>query len=202
LTLGLIGSFAAPALASPRDDETELVGRIAGGDAAALRFLYRRISSRVMAIALRLLKDRAEAEDVVQETFLEVWKRAAQYEPARGGVAAWVVTIARSRAIDRLRAHGRSARAREGSLAEPHDEQAPAAPELAELRRDRERVQGALSTLPPEQRRVVELAYFDGMSQTEIAATTRDPLGTVKTRMRLAMTKLAEMLGGEAERAR
>ena len=199
MTLGLIISFAGSALLLPPDDDIKLLRRIADGDAKALRLLYRRISSRVMAIALRLLKDRAEAEDVVQDTFLEVWRRAVQYEPSRGGVSAWVVTIARSRAIDRLRAHGRSTRAKENSLSEPKEPHEPMGLELAEQRRDRERVLGALSHLPPEQRRVIELAYFDGLTQTEIAARTSDPLGTVKTRMRLAMAKLADLLGGELD---
>jgi RNA polymerase sigma-70 factor (ECF subfamily) len=148
-----------------------------------------------MAIAFRLLHDRAEAEDVVQETFLEVWKRAKQYEPERGGAAAWIATIARSRAIDRLRAHGRSARAVQGTAGEPKEPVEPTGLEMTAQRRDRERVLGALSSLPPEQRLVIELAYFDGMTQTEIAAHTREPLGTVKTRVRLAMAKLADLLG-------
>jgi RNA polymerase sigma-70 factor (ECF subfamily) len=197
VTLGLISSFVAPALAPGREDDRKLLGRIAGGDSNALRQLYGRVSDRAMAIALRLLKDRAEAEDVVQDTFLEVWKRAGQYEPARGGAAAWIVTIARSRAIDRLRAHGRSARAAQGTATEPPPPASPDGPELAAQRRDRERVLGAMSTLPPEQRHVIELAYFDGLSQTEIASRLKEPLGTVKTRVRLAMAKLADLLGDE-----
>jgi RNA polymerase sigma-70 factor (ECF subfamily) len=195
LTLGLIASFAGAAFASPREEDRRLLGRVAGGDADALRLLYRQVAARAMAIAFRLLRDRAEAEDVVQETFLEVWKRAGQYEPDRGGAGAWIATIARSRAIDRLRAHGRSARAAQGTLDERNDPVEPMGPELAEQKRDRERVIGALSSLPPEQRQVIELAYFDGMTQTEIAAHTKEPLGTVKTRVRLAMAKLADLLG-------
>src|SRR5439155_8728262 len=113
-----------------------------------------------------------------------------QYEPARGGAAAWIATIARNRAIDRLRAHGRSAKTAEGTLTEPPESVEPSGLELAAQKRDRERVLGAISTLPPEQRRVIELAYFDGLSQTEIASHTKEPLGTVKTRVRLAMAKL------------
>jgi RNA polymerase sigma-70 factor (ECF subfamily) len=201
LTLGLIASFAGSAFASPREEDRRLLGRIATGDAAALRLLYRQVSARAMAIAFRLLQDRAEAEDIVQETFLEVWKRAGQYEPERGGATAWITTIARSRAIDRLRAHGRSARAAQGTASEPADPAPPMGIELAVQKRDRERVLGALSSLPPEQRQVIELAYFDGMTQTEIAAHTREPLGTVKTRVRLAMAKLADLLGEEERSA-
>jgi RNA polymerase sigma-70 factor (ECF subfamily) len=196
VTLGLISSFVAPALMSGREDDRRLLGRIARGDSNALRQLYGKVSDRAMAIALRVLKDRAEAEDVVQDTFLEVWKRAGQYEPSRGGAAAWIVTIARSRAIDRLRSHGRSARAVQGNATEPPPP-SPDGPDLAAQRRDRERVLGAMSSLPAEQRRVIELAYFDGLTQTEIASLLQEPLGTVKTRVRLAMAKLADLLGDE-----
>jgi RNA polymerase sigma-70 factor, ECF subfamily len=201
LSLGFIISFVGPAVLSAREDDTTLLGRIADGDATALRSLYRRVSNRAMAIALRLLKDKAEAEDIVQDTFLEVWRRAAQYEPSRGGAAAWVVTIARNRAIDRLRAHARSAKKTRAQLDQPSVSSEPVGLELALQKRDRERVLGALLSLPPEQRYVIELAYFEGMSQTEIASHSREPLGTVKTRMRLAMAKLADLLGGEAEKA-
>jgi RNA polymerase sigma-70 factor (ECF subfamily) len=152
-----------------------------------------------MAIAFRVLRDRAEAEDIVQETLLEVWVRAGQYESERGGASAWIATIARSRAIDRLHANRRLARIMEGTLKEPTDPVPPTAFESAAQRRDRERVLGALSSLPSKQRQVMELVYFEGRTHTEIAAYTREPLGTVKTRVRLAMAKLADLLG---ERAR
>jgi len=153
-----------------------------------------------MAIAMRLLKDRAEAEDVVQETFVEVWKRADQYEPARGRAVARIATIARNRALDRLRARDRSARTAEGAVAERPDATAPLELERATQRSDRERVLRALSSLPPEQWQVIELAYFDGMTQSEIATPANIPLGTVKTRIRLGMAKLAKLLGDETER--
>ncbi len=161
-----------------------------------LRALYDACSGRVMAVALHMLRDRAEAEDVVQETFLELWRRAAEYDPSRGGREAWAVLIARSRALDRLRARGSAARAVERAAADP-PEPVPVPVELAEgLERDA-RVRRALAALPAEQRQAIELAFFGGLSQGEIAARTGAPLGTVKTRVRLAMEKLAAQLQGD-----
>jgi RNA polymerase sigma-70 factor (ECF subfamily) len=181
--------------------DRELLARIVARDMTALRALYDACASRAMAIALRLLHDRAEAEDVVQETWVEVWKRAAQYDERRGGVVAWVCTIARTRAIDRLRARGSAARAEASAGTDAVEDVAPAASELAESRQDQERVAAALAQLPPEQRRALELAYFDGLTQREIAERTGDPLGTVKTRVRLALRKLSELLSEPRGRA-
>jgi RNA polymerase sigma-70 factor (ECF subfamily) len=160
----------------------------------ALRVLYDEHVGRAMAIAMRVLRNEPEAEDVVQEAFLEVWRRAEQFDDRRGGVAAWVVTIARSRAIDRLRSTGTSSRAVEaasGALI-PTPEILPC--EQVERRRDELRVAAALDQLPPEQRQAIALAYFEGLSQSEIASRTGNPLGTVKMRVKLAMAKLAKLL--------
>jgi RNA polymerase sigma-70 factor (ECF subfamily) len=167
---------------------------MAQGDVEALRRLYDEHARRAMAIAMRVLRSQTEAEDVVQETFLEVWRRAEQFDNQRGGVAAWVVTIARSRAIDRLRSTGTTSRAIEtasGSLI-PAAELLPS--EQAERRRDEVRVAAALTELPPAQRQAIELAYFEGLSQSEIATRTGSPLGTVKMRVKLALGKLARLL--------
>jgi RNA polymerase sigma-70 factor, ECF subfamily len=187
--------WARPAAnASSRRKDRALLTRIARGDVAALRVLYNDHARRAMAVAVRVLRSESEAEDVVQETFLEIWRRAAQFDNQRGGAAAWVVTIARSRAIDRLRSSGTSSRAIEaasGSLV-PTAERLPS--EEAERRRDEVRVAAALGELPAEQRQTIELAYFEGLSQSEIAAKTGSPLGTVKMRVKLAMGKLAKSL--------
>ena len=162
----------------------------------ALRVLYDEHAGRAMAIAMRVLRNEPEAEDVVQEAFLEVWRRAEQFDDRRGGVAAWVVTIARSRAIDRLRSTGTTSRAVEaasGSLALIPTPEIPAC-EQVERRSDELRVAAALDQLPAEQRQAIALAYFEGLSQSEIASRTGNPLGTVKMRVKLAMAKLAKLL--------
>lgn len=176
-----------------------LLARMAGGDVEALRRLYNHHSRRAMGIAMRVLRNQTEAEDVVQETFLEIWRRAGQFDIDRGGAAAWVVTIARSRAIDRLRSTGTTTRAIEiasGTLM-PVAELLPS--ELAERRHDEVRVAQALGALPAEQRHAIELAYFEGLSQSEIASRTGSPLGTVKMRVKLALGKLARLLKPDDE---
>lgn len=192
-------AMAVAAVASPnpelQDRGRELVARAARGDRQALRRLYDLYSPAAMAIAFRMMKNRPVAEEIVQDAFVEVWRRAREYDASRGTVSAWVATIARTRALDRLRAEGRLSAAKEKAAAEP---EAPSvAPlELAVERQQRERVNAALQTLPAEQRTAIELAYFDGLTQREIAEKLGQPLGTVKTRVRLAMEKLAVVLVG------
>src|SRR5262252_364048 len=185
---------------SDRARDRELLERVARGDVTALRTIYDQHASRAITIAFRILRNREEAEDIVQETFLEVWRRAAQFDPGRGGAVAWVVTIARSRAIDRLRARTIAGRTI-ASASEDTDGLLPPPPPSpaveTERRRDERRVAAALGTLPAAQRRTIELAYFEGLSQSEIAVKTASPLGTVKMRVKLAMAKLAELLGDE-----
>jgi len=169
---------------------------VAAGDPAALRTLYDDHAPRAMAIALRMLHNPQEAEDVVQDTFLEIWRRARRFEGARGGAAAWVVSIARTRAIDRLRASRTSGVALEGTAA-TEDLMPMADPSLAgqtQGRRDQARVTTALAALPAEQRETIELAYFEGLSEAEIAAQTGTPLGVVKMRVNRAMKRLTELV--------
>jgi RNA polymerase sigma-70 factor, ECF subfamily len=208
MSKGLAGLLAPFAVASSPDRarareverDRELLHRAAGGDMGALRSLYKRHAGRALAVAQRILKDQTDAEDVVQETFLELWRRAAQYDHARGSAPAWIVTIARSRAIDRLRAAGSAARAVDGAAdagaRPPPPEPEPA--EAAERNAERERVGRALSELPAEQRQTIELAYFEGLSQREISLRTGSPLGTVKMRVKLAIAKLARLLKEDA----
>jgi RNA polymerase sigma-70 factor (ECF subfamily) len=171
-----------------------LLARISRGDAAALRVLYDRCSARALSLALRVLGTRSEAEEVVQETFVQVWRQAASYDASRGGAMAWIATIARSRALDRLRTRLAGDRA----VARSEEPDAPAAPspvELAAQRELRSQVMAALATLPQEQRSAIELAYYEGLSHSEIAERLGDPLGTVKTRVRLGLAKLTTLLG-------
>jgi RNA polymerase sigma-70 factor (ECF subfamily) len=180
--------------------DAELLRRMGAGDERALGELYDRWSSRVYALVFRLLRDRDDAEDVVEEVFWQAWRQAARYEQARGSASAWLIAIARTRALDRLRS---ASRRREAPLADERAEgAAPVAPVAAadgpavqvDAAERRTRVLAALAELPAEQREALELAYYEGLSQTEIADRTGQPLGTIKTRTRLALRKLRERL--------
>lgn len=179
-----------------------LVERMEAGDERALGELYDRHGRMAYALAYAIVGERADAEEVVADAFGQAWRTAAQFDPSRGSVPAWLATITRTRALDLQRARGRRARALD--RAARTDPQGLAAPlgsageapdrgtERDELRR---LVEGSLAELPEPQRRVIELAYFGGLSQSEIAAELGDPLGTVKTRMRAGMEKLRVVLG-------
>ena len=164
-------------------DERALSDRLAKGDRSALGELYSLHGSVVFAVVMRLVRDRAEAEELVQETFLEAWRRAEQYQPERANVAAWLVTIAKSRAIDRLRAR---------TTVERRDVSEPVKPadDVLDSARARSVVRARVAKLPTEQRTLLELAWDEGLSQSEIAAKTGLPLGTVKTRTRTALLTL------------
>lgn len=178
-------------------EDVALMRRIVEADETALGALYDRWVRSLYSLVLHLLKDPDEAEDVVEETFWQAWRKADSYEPSKGAVSTWLLTIGRRKALDRLRAKKRS---REEFMSSdravfadlPSSDPDPATDvERSELR---ERVRAALNELPDEQREALELGYFSGMSQSEIAEATGEPLGTVKTRMRLAMQKLREPL--------
>ena len=188
-----VGQAATGASAEAGED-ARVLAAVARGDRAGLRTLYERHAGRALAIALRIMHSRAEAEEVVQDTFLEVWRRAAQYDRSRGGAGVWIATIARSRAIDRVRARGTAERTASAAADEPRSE-ARGVLEEVEQRSARERIAAALGELPAEQRTAIELAYFEGLSQSEIAARTGDPLGTVKSRIRIALGRLASVFG-------
>jgi RNA polymerase sigma-70 factor (ECF subfamily) len=191
---GVVDESAASARGAAAD-EAALFARVVRRDASALRVLYDRHGAKAMAIAVRILHSSSEAEEIVQETFVEVWRRAPEYDRARGSASSWIAAIARSRAIDRLRSRGTADRTARDLAREP---EAPATSPLEDVehRRWRERIQSALGTLPDEQRAVLEQAYFEGLTQREIADKTGQPLGTVKTRVRLALEKLGQLLGG------
>ena len=180
--------------------DDSLMERMALGDGRALELLYDRYHVLVYSVALRVVRDEMLAEDVVQEVFVRLWRRPQSYDPARGRFLSWLMSVTRNRAIDEVRRVTRRLRIedrREDAAEQVRSTDRLDAPELAAAIGDERReVRAALATLPEAQRRVLELAYFDGLTQSEIAALTDTPLGTVKTRTRLAMDRLRQRLGG------
>lgn len=185
-------------------EDVALIRRMCDADETALGALYDRWVRSLYSLVFHLLKDADEAEDVVEETFWQAWRKASSYEPSRGAVSTWLLTIGRRRALDRLRAKGRrreESMTRDGSTMADMPSLAPDPSQAAEGEERRTLVLAALRELPTEQREVLELGYFQGLSQTEIAEATGQALGTVKTRMRLAMQKLREPLSMYRESA-
>jgi RNA polymerase sigma-70 factor, ECF subfamily len=170
----------------------ELIQRAATGDRSAFEDLYRRYARPVFGLALRRLGDRGRAEDAVQETFASVWRSAGSYKPERGPGAPWLYAVARNAIVDR-------ARARTETPADIPDEaaDAPGPPDRAEQSWVAWRVHRALEELPEREREVIGLAYWSGLSQSEVAEFLGIPLGTVKTRTRSALQHLSEILGDE-----
>lgn len=171
------------------------VDRTAGGDADALAVLYDRHARVVFSLAVRILGDPAEAEEVVQEVFAQAWRQAGRYDPARAPVVAWLLMMTRSRAIDRRRARQASPVADTRRGAPPDVPDAAALQDARVLSADQVgRLRRALLALPLAQRLPIELAYYEGLSQSEIAEQLEQPLGTVKTRIRLGLQKLREAM--------
>ena len=179
-------------------DDMALVRRLVDRHPEALGELYDRFAPLLLAITRRILGSAADAEEVLQEAFLQAWNQADRYDSSRSSVSTWLVLIARSRALDRLRQ--RQSRERTAAAAEAEPQAPDASARLDDnvlIRERRLRVRTALSGLPAEQKQVLELAFYEGLSQTEIAAKTATPLGTVKTRALLAMKKLRRDLRTE-----
>jgi len=178
-------------------EDVTLVHGMAAGDDRSLGALYDRWHAVVHGVVARVLRQPDDIEDVVEETFWQAWRQASRFDPARGAVQTWLLTIARSRALDRVRVLRRRRESPlEGDDGEVVVQQAaPGDPGLdAEASERRRIVAAALSELPAEQRETLELGYYGGLSQSEIAERTGQPLGTVKTRMRSAMQKLRSRL--------
>ena len=203
---------AAPVGAEPgqgravESEDEALVRRMAAGDDQALGVLYDRWHPVVHGVVSRMLRQADDVEDVVEETFWQAWRQASRFDRNRGAVQTWLLTIARSRALDRVRAlRRRHEEPLEGEDGQVVVEQAAEGDPGLEVEASERRrlVVAALSGLPAEQREALELGYFGGLSQSEIAERTGQPLGTVKTRMRLALQKLRsqlQVLGSEGER--
>jgi RNA polymerase sigma-70 factor (ECF subfamily) len=179
--------------------DLDLLERIKHGDSVALDALYKRYSSPVYSLVWKILQSPEEAEDVALDVFWQVWRQADRYDPSRGAPPAWIFTVARSRAIDRLRARRRRG-ARTVSFDDPAtrldplDEQA-APDDVVSYRQARDSVREAMTGLSPVQREAIELAFFRGLTHVEIAEKLGEPLGTVKTRIRQGLIRLRRALG-------
>jgi RNA polymerase sigma-70 factor (ECF subfamily) len=173
----------------------ELLGRVAQGDETAFGDLYDQMAPRVLGLVKRLLVDHAQSEEVTQEIFLEIWQSASRYEAQRGGASTWILTMTHRRAVDRIRSSqaGRDRDTKIGirDLAVEYDQVS----ETVETRIEHERVEKAMSRLTELQRQAISLAYYGGLSHSEVAERLRIPLGTVKTRLRDGMIRLRDELG-------
>ena len=177
-------------------DDREAIARVAAGDAAGLEALYDRYATLVYSLALRIVRNTSDAEDVTQEAFAQVWAHAKRFDAARGAVPTWLSVIARSRALDRLRrsaAAGAGASSPDGLDAIP--DPTPSVELIAASAEQVVAAREALAALPAEQRAVLELAYYEGLTQAEIAARTSTPLGTVKTRIRTGLQRIRDAMG-------
>jgi RNA polymerase sigma-70 factor (ECF subfamily) len=170
-------------------EDTALLARVGSGDQAAIASLFDRYSGVVYSVALRVLRDPGQAEDVMQDIFLQLWRKPEAFISGRGALAAWLVVVARNRAIDLLRRRRPTDSVDEVVLASTTDLASE-----AERNALIEKVRNILTGLPAEQKKSVEMAFFEGLSHTEIADRTGDALGTVKTRIRLALISLRKAL--------
>jgi RNA polymerase sigma-70 factor (ECF subfamily) len=187
-----LGVRPRAAVALARISDGELIQRSAAGDRRALEQLYARYARPVFGLALRRLGDRGRAEDAVQETFVSIWRAAKSYRPERGPGAPWLYAVARNAIVDRSRAKS------ETPVQPPDEASIESGPDIrAEQSWTRWRVHRALEELPELEREVIELAYWHGLSQSEVAESLRIPLGTVKTRTRSGLQRLADLLEGE-----
>jgi len=189
-----LGLVPTPEIGGDLSIET-LLRDVAEGDRAAFAEVYDRISSRVLGLVIRVLRDRSQSEEVMQEVFLEIWQQAAKFDANRGSGMAWVLTMAHRRAIDRVRAsqksHERDLKIGIRDMERDFD----SVSESVEIRVENERVKRAMSRLTPLQREAVILAYYGGYTHSEMAQILGIPLGTVKTRLRDGMIRLRDELG-------
>jgi RNA polymerase sigma-70 factor (ECF subfamily) len=188
-------SDISPDESAARANAGALLEKVAQGDQAAFSDLYDVLSSRVLGLIIRVLKDHSQSEEVTQEVFLEVWQTAARFDPNKGGAATWILTMAHRRAVDRVRS-SQSSRDRDTKIgirdyAPDYDNVA----ETVEVRVEHERVSKALARLTELQRQAVTLAYYGGYSHSEVATILSVPIGTVKTRLRDGMIRLRDELG-------
>jgi RNA polymerase sigma-70 factor, ECF subfamily len=182
----------ASMLATKASEDAALLNKVEQGDQSAMGALFDRYSGIVYSVALRVLKDTGQAEDVMQDIFIQIWKKPTAFISGRGSLGAWLVVVARNRAIDGLRRRRPTDSVDDVVLASSTDLAAE-----AERNTLMEKVRVIMHDLPLEQRKSVEMAYFEGMSHSEISEKTGDPLGTVKTRIRLALITLRKAMQGK-----
>jgi RNA polymerase sigma-70 factor (ECF subfamily) len=192
------GSVVDLTMEAPREHEQDrdLLRRIGRNDAEAYRALFARYAPTAMALAHRVVRQRTLAEESVQETFLQIWRDPDRYHDDRGSVRAWIMTMVHNRAVDALRREVSQRRRTEQAMADEQlvDDPAPDIVDAIDLPGKQAAVRAALGSLPPEQLEVLELMYFGGLSQSQVAAKLSIPLGTVKSRTLLAMRKLKVQL--------
>jgi RNA polymerase sigma-70 factor (ECF subfamily) len=174
---------------SVTSEAAELIGRMVRGDRSGLEGLYDRYAQLLFNLVIRVVRNRSDAEEVLQEVFLQAWRSAPRYDPSRGSPEAWLIMMARSRALDAVRVARRTP---DRPDAEPPPEIAETMPDVAGAVEARALVTVALQDLTSVQREVLELAFYEGLSQTDIATRTGTPLGTVKTRTRMALERLRQ----------
>ncbi len=189
----------SPIQTQPKPETVALLrslARMTDGDHAALAICYDLMGGVVFSLAVRMMRDRQAAEDVTQDIFVQVWRRAASFDARRGSPTAWIMMIARTRILDRLRSR------RAGVVLKPMGENLPDAPaaedwpiDLAISQEDAATVRQALASLPPDQKQAVELAFFEGLTHADIAVRLNVPLGTIKTRIRLGLMKIKDRIG-------
>ena len=183
-------------------DDREAIRRVASRDSAGLEWLYDRYATLVYSLALRIVRDASDAEDVTQEVFAQVWTQAARFDASRGAVGAWLTVMARSRALDRLRRRG-AAPQPSGDVDAMANIQDPA-PSVEWMAANAEQVTAAreaMAALPAEQRATLELAYYEGLTQSEIAQRTDTPIGTVKTRIRTGLQRIRDVVAPKGREA-
>lgn len=175
-------------------EDAALLARVAGGDEPAFLALYERFSAPLYSLLLKMLQNRQDAEDTLQTVFLQIWRKAGVYDPARCAAFTWLVLIARSKAFDRLRQRQRQTRTLDAASLE--EQGAPLLDESPGVlqHEDQAAIRAALAEIPAEQREALEMAYFKGLSQTEVAEALGEPLGTIKARIRRGMLRLRDHL--------
>ena len=183
-------SMERPIEGSPVEGDATLLDRVRHGDEAAMAVLFDRYSKVVYSVSLRVLREPASAEDVLQEIFMQVWRNPGAFLETKGSLGGWLAVVARNRSIDTLRRRRPTDQVEEVNLASSFN-----LADEAERNNMMERARAAITHLPAEQRKTLEMAFFDGLTHTEIAEMTGDPLGTVKTRIRSALLTLRKAFG-------